>query len=207
MGIRGKGKELPQAFYLRSDVNVIARDLLGKYLFTNFDGNLTGGRIVEVEAYCGASDKACHAYPNKMTKRTSIMFEHGGLAYVYLIYGIHKLFNIVTNGAGIADAILVRAIEPSHGTSIMERRRNSSVNKKGFSSGPGNVAMALGIDLSHYGASLQGPEIWIEDFGEDDFAIQTTTRIGVDYAGEDALLPWRYYIGGNKHVSKMPKGE
>ena len=106
--------KLPKHFYLRPDVAEIARDLVGKSLFTNTNGRITGGMIVEAEAYCGATDRACHAYKNKCTDRTKVMFDAGGIAYVYLCYGIHCLFNIVTNSEGYADAILIRAVEPTH---------------------------------------------------------------------------------------------
>ncbi len=122
-----ENKKLNKKFYQRDKVDEIARDLIGKCLFTQINEKKTGGIIVEVEAYCGDTDKACHAYPNKLTERTSIMFEPGGLTYVYLCYGIHKLFNIVTNQAGRADAILVRAPPvvtlPATGTDLQVRQR------------------------------------------------------------------------------------
>src|SRR5688572_17572419 len=105
--------KLPKDFYLQPNVVQISRDLLGKFLYTQIDGILTGGMIVETEAYSGENDKACHAHLGRRTNRTEIMYAEGGVAYVYLIYGIYNLFNIITNVAGRADAVLIRAIEPT----------------------------------------------------------------------------------------------
>lgn len=196
--------KLPKHFYLRPDVAEIARDLVGKSLFTNTNGMITGGMIVEAEAYCGATDRACHAYKNKCTDRTKVMFDAGGIAYVYLCYGIHYLFNIVTNSEGYADAILIRAVEPTHGLDVIRMRRNSDNRSVNLTSGPGKLTKALGIDLMHNGADLTQDQIWIEDSGitfSSDHIV-STTRIGVEYSGIDAFLSWRYYIKNNKWVSK-----
>ena len=196
--------KLPKHFYLRPDVAEIARDLVGKSLFTNTNGRVTGGMIVEAEAYCGATDRACHAYKNKCTDRTKVMFDAGGIAYVYLCYGIHCLFNIVTNSEGYADAILIRAVEPTHGLVVIRMRRNSDSRSVNLTSGPGKLTKALGIDLMHNGADLTQDQIWIEDSGitfSSDHIV-STTRIGVEYSGIDAFLSWRYYIKNNKWVSK-----
>ncbi len=196
--------KLPKHFYLRPDVAEIARDLVGKSLFTNTNGRVTGGMIVEAEAYCGATDRACHAYKNKCTDRTKVMFDAGGIAYVYLCYGIHCLFNIVTNSEGHADAILIRAVEPTHGLDVIRMRRNSDSRSVNLTSGPGKLTKALGIDLMHNGADLTQDQIWIEDSGitfSSDHIV-STTRIGVEYSGIDAFLSWRYYIKNNKWVSK-----
>lgn len=196
--------KLPKHFYLRPDVAEIARDLVGKSLFTNTNGRVTGGMIVEAEAYCGATDRACHAYKNKCTDRTKVMFDAGGIAYVYLCYGIHCLFNIVTNSEGYADAILIRAVEPTHGLDVIRMRRNSDNRSVNLTSGPGKLTKALGIDLMHNGADLTQDQIWIEDSGitfSSDHIV-STTRIGVEYSGIDAFLSWRYYIKNNKWVSK-----
>ncbi len=196
--------KLQQDFYYQTDVTAIARDLLGKLLVTTFDGVITSGRIVETEAYCGATDRACHAYPNKLTKRTKVMFQSGGIAYVYLCYGLHHLFNVVCNKNGVADAILVRAIEPVEGVHLMMERRKLTTISTRISAGPALVSQALGITTQHNATDLRGELIWIEDDGFElsDQQIFETTRIGVDYAGEDALLPWRYYIEDNNWVSK-----
>lgn len=197
--------KLDQSFYERDDVLTISKELLGKFLMTNVNGVVTGGMIVETEAYNGRCDKACHAFPNKRTKRTEIMYEAGGKAYVYLCYGIHYLFNITTNARDKADAVLVRAIEPVEGVDIMLKRRNMQAVKPRLTAGPGVLTQALGISKKQYGADLRGTEIWIEDRNEiiKDEAIVTGPRIGVAYAEEDALLPWRFYIEGNKFVSKI----
>lgn len=197
-------KKLSRDFYTRHNVVQIAQELLGKILYTCIDGHLTAGKIVETEAYCGASDKACHAHCNKFTKRTKVMFEEGGKAYVYLCYGVHNLFNVVTNTEGNADAVLIRAIEPLEGIEKMLERRKFTQPKPTLTSGPGSLTKALGIDKTHYGEDLLGDTIWIAEnqFFKEKFEVVTTTRIGIDYAEEDALLPWRFYIKENKWVSR-----
>lgn len=194
-------KKLSRDFYTQPNVVEIARDLIGKKLVTNINNEVSAGIIVETEAYSGKNDKACHAHMQKKTKRTQVMFELGGHAYVYLCYGIHNLFNIVTNIKGQADAVLIRAIKPLEGFEIMNKRRNQPKPKYRISSGPGCLSEALGINRNHYGLDLTGKQIWIE---ESDYAlkkIQSSPRIGVDYAGEDAKLPWRFYEKDNPWVS------
>ena len=132
--------KLPISFYEDTNVIEVARNLLGKRLWTNFNNKLTVGLIVEVEAYCGATDQACHAFPDKRTPRTQIMYESGGVAYVYLVYGMHHLFNIVTNVEGSADAVLIRAIEPVKGEEVMMDRRNVNQSNKLLSGGPARLA-------------------------------------------------------------------
>lgn len=199
--------KLPLSFYNHNDVLRITRNLLGKYLFTHIDGVTTGGYIVEAEAYNGVVDKASHAYGGRLTPRTQVMHQVGGIAYVYLCYGIHEMFNIVTSGEGEPHAILVRAIEPTEGVEEMLLRRNMSALKPNITSGPGSVAKALGISRKVNAFDLQGDVIWIEDRGltfRDD-EIVAAPRIGVDYADEDALLPYRLYVKGNKYVSRPLK--
>ena len=182
----------------------IARELIGKCLVTKVNGILTSGIIVETEAYCGAIDRASHAYPNRITPRNSVMFGEGGYAYVYLIYGIHHLFNIVTNSQGKADAVLIRALQPLEGINEMMLRRKKT-DRKRITSGPGALSAAMGINLVMYGNSLQGDIVWLEEaegFEVSDTEIIATTRIGVDYAGQDALLPWRFYIKKNPWISR-----
>ncbi|HAS42087.1 MAG TPA: DNA-3-methyladenine glycosylase [Microscillaceae bacterium] len=191
-------------FYLNTDVVQVAKDLLGKILFTYFDGEVTAGMIVETEAYCGATDKACHAYPNKRTKRTETMFQIGGTAYVYFIYGMHAMFNVVTNQAEVADAVLIRAIEPIEGLEVMKNRRNLKNPGTNLTAGPAMLAKALGITTAHDKTDLLGNQIWLEE-GEKVYAfdeIIASTRVGIEYAEEDALLPWRFRIKGNKWCSK-----
>jgi len=197
-----KMQKLPKSFYLRNDVVKIAKELLGKILVTNWLNEYTSGRIVEAEAYAGEIDKASHASKGK-TKRTSVIFEEGGTAYVYLCYGIHEMFNIVTNKNGIAHAILIRAVDPMEGIDIMLRRTGKKVFNETLTRGPGNVGKAFGFHRSQCGLSLQSDELYIADDGYkvDKKLIVASPRIGVDYAGEDALLDYRLYIKGNKFVS------
>lgn len=190
-------------YFQQENVVWLARDLVGKKLCTQIDGHFTSGIITETEAYRSWNDKACHAHLNRRTKRTEIMFAEGGHAYVYLCYGIHHLFNIVTNTEGNAEAVLVRAIEPLEGVDIMKQRRGREKLDKSLSSGPGTLSQALGIKTGHYGDKLDGERIWLEQYlTPSDKDIATSTRIGVDYAEEDALLPWRFYLKTSKFVSK-----
>ena len=196
--------KLPREFYLNTDVVQVAKDLLGKVLYTHFDGEITAGIIVETEAYCGATDKACHAYPNKRTKRTETMFQIGGTVYVYFIYGMHSMFNVVTNVLDVADAVLIRAIEPLEGLETMKVRRNLKKPGTNLTAGPAVLAKALGITTAHDKLDLLGDKIWLED-GEKLYAsdeIIASTRVGIEYAEEDALLPWRFRVKGNKWCSK-----
>ena len=199
--------KLSEQFYLGSDVVAISKSLLGKYLFTCIEGVITGGYIVETEAYNGAVDRAAHSYGNRLTPRTKTMFMQGGIAYVYLCYGIHEMFNIVTSVEGHAQAILVRAVHPIEGIETMQARRNMSVLKPTITAGPGSVAKALGISRNINAISLQSGTLWLEDRGLNftDDQITTGPRIGVDYAGEDALLPYRFYVKGDIYVSKPNK--
>jgi DNA-3-methyladenine glycosylase len=196
--------KLPKSFYTRPNVVQVAQELVGKHLYTNIDGIKTGGMIVETEAYSGENDQACHAHLNRRTQRTEIMYHEGGVAYVYLIYGIYHLFNIITNVKDRADAVLVRAIEPQEGVEEMLLRRNMATLKPNLTAGPGVLSIALGINRKLYGAELTGDMIWLEDRGVS-FSpehIATGPRIGVDYAGGDAMLPWRFWLKGNRWVSK-----
>lgn len=196
-------KILPLSFYKRNDVVEIAKDLLGKIIVTEFDGLLTTARIVETEAYAGCTDKASHAYGNRRTGRTEVMFGTPGRAYVYLCYGIHHLFNVVTNMPGTPHAVLIRAVEPVKGTEIMQQRTGKIEPGYSITRGPGNVSRALGIKTIHTGYNLLTSQLIIKDDGFvfDSNLIQQTPRIGVAYAGEDALLPYRFFIRNNKYVS------
>ena len=199
--------KLPASYYQSQDVVALSRDLIGKYFFTYIDGVITGGQIVETEAYCGITDKASHAFGNRKTPRTQTMFMDGGIAYVYLCYGIHEMFNIVTSVAGEPHAILIRAIEPTEGLEMMMLRRNMTMLKPNITAGPGSVAKAMGISRAINAYDLTGDTIWVEDRGlivADDL-IAAVPRVGVSYAAEDALLPYRFYIKGNKYVSKPNK--
>lgn len=197
-----KNRKLPDSFYQRSDVVMIARELLGKVLFTQVNGIVTGGMIVETEAY-SYKEKGCHAFGSKKTQRNAVMFEKGGYTYVYLCYGMHHLFNIVTNQPGIAEAVLVRAVEPVHGMEEMFLRRGKLKNDFHLTSGPGKLTKALGIDRKLNGKFLLDDEVWVEDPGNKipNKNILAGPRIGIDYAGEDALLPWRFRLKGNLWIS------
>lgn len=186
-------KKLERSFYARPDVVAVSRELLGKVLATHINGVTTAGIITETEAYMGAVDKASHAYGGKVTPRNKIMYGQAGHAYIYLCYGIHHLFNVVTNAEGVAHAVLVRAIHPVDGQATMLKRRKTRTLTTG---GPGTLTQALGIRTSQNGADLLGNLIWIEErhIVVPQEAIITGPRIGVDFAGEDALLPYRFHF-------------
>jgi DNA-3-methyladenine glycosylase len=194
--------KLPQSFYLRKNVVKITRELLGKVLVTNWNNEYTSGRIVETEAYEGEIDRASHASKGR-TPRTQVIFGEGGVAYVYLCYGIHQMFNIVTNKEGLAHAILIRAVEPIEGIDIMLRRTGKKVLDETLTRGPGNVGKAFGFHTSQCGLSLQSDELFIADdgFKVKPSTVGTSPRIGVDYAGEHAAWHYRFFIRGNKYVS------
>lgn len=194
---------LEEEFYQRNNVVRIARELLGKILFTRVDGVITSGMIVETEAYSW-KERGCHAYGGRMTPRNEVMFGKGGHAYVYFCYGMHHLFNVVTNKAGIADAVLIRGVEPIDGISEMQIRRGHLKNNFHLTSGPGRLTKALGIDRKMNGKFLLDNEVWLESNGDkvSSARIEASPRIGIDYAGEDANLPWRFTIKGSRWVSK-----
>lgn len=200
-------KKLPKSFYQRADVLEIARELLGKILVTKYEGEITAGRIVECEAYDGVIDRASHAFNGRRTSRNEIMYGEAGSAYVYLCYGIHHLFNVVTNKKNIPHAILIRALEPMKGIEKMLQRRGKKTLDKTITRGPGSLSAALGVFVKHNGYSLQSKELYIadDDFVFPDELIGVSPRIGVDYAKEAAKYPYRFYIKGNKFVSGSPK--
>jgi DNA-3-methyladenine glycosylase len=200
-------EKLSFKFYQRNNVLQIAKDLLGKIIVTKWQDVVTSARIVETEAYAGVMDRASHAYGARRTKRNDVMYGGGGIAYVYLCYGIHHLFNVVTNADGIPHAILIRAGEPVAGTDEMLNRTGKEKLDNTLTRGPGNLSKALGIYTAHSGMSLLDKKLFI---AEDEFSykkneIMTSPRIGVEYAGTDALLPYRFYIKGNPFVSGKPK--
>ena len=192
----GKMNRLQKSYFLGHDVLAIARDLLGKYLFTMKDGQLAGGIISEVEAYKGTTDKASHAYGGRRTRRNEMMYHEGGVAYMYLCYGMHHMLNFVTNEEDVPDAVLIRGIIPTHGEELMLRRTGKSRMSHDIGSGPGKVSKLLGLAVADNGCPLTSDTVWIEDRGLQipDNQIEITPRIGVDYAGEDALLPYRFLI-------------
>ena len=200
-------QKLGVEFYKRANVAKIASELLGKVLVSFFDGRITSGRIVETEAYAGKIDRASHAWNGRRTARTEIMYGDPGKAYVYLCYGIHQMFNVVTNKKEIPHAILIRALEPLEGIDIMLQRAGKKNADFTLTKGPGNVARALGIFTKHTGTSLLGDEIFIAD---DDFVVKKkdiliTKRVGIDYAGADAELPYRFILKNNPYVSMTRK--
>ena len=196
--------KLPLEFYTREDVVAVAKELLGKELVTNFDGQLTSGIITETEAYRAPDDRACHAYNNRRTPRTEIMFHQGGCAYIYLCYGIHHLFNVVTGPKDMAHAVLIRAIEPLRGMDIMQERRGqvSKPVKTSLTTGPGAMSQALGLHYRLTGQDLMDNKsaVWIEDsaFEFKSNNIASGKRIGVDYAGVCAEWPWRFWLKNSK---------
>lgn len=196
--------KLPLSFYQQPDVVDIARRLVGKVLCTRIDSIFTSGIIVETEAYCGRGDKACHANNETRTDRTKTMYRAGGVAYIYLCYGIHHLFNVVTNVQDKADAILIRAVKPLEDKESMLERRSSRKTKPALTAGPGRLTQALGITTDLDGITLAGDIIWIEDRGIEfsGDALVASSRIGVDYAGDDATLPWRFYAKQSNWVSQ-----
>ena len=200
-------KKLSRDFYERPDVVQIAKELLGKTLVSQVDGIYTAARITEVEAYAGRDDKTCHANNGLRSARTEVMYGQGGIAYVYLCYGMHHLFNVVCNQEGLADAVLVRAVEPLEGKDQMLERRKKARIDKSLSSGPATLSQALGFKTKlHYGKDLLGDLIWIEEAASlKPSQIIVSTRIGVDYAEEDALKPWRFYEANSPWVSKKLK--
>jgi DNA-3-methyladenine glycosylase len=187
---------LPKDFYQRNDVVLIAKELLGKTIFSRIDGVLTGGMITETEAYKGPEDRACHAYNNRRTARTEPMFLAGGIAYVYLCYGMYHLLNVVTAMPGTPHAVLIRAIQPTHGSEMMLKRRKKNKMVPGLTRGPGALCQALGITRELNRHSFDREPLWIEQpfCMTDPFRILATPRIGVEYAGQDSCLPWRFIL-------------
>jgi len=194
-------KLLPRSFYSRSTLDV-ATGLLGKVLVRRLDRRNLAGRIVETEAYVGPHDLACHASKGH-TPRTSIMFGPPGYAYVYMIYGFYFCLNVVTEPLGYPAAVLIRAVEPLENVDLMRQLRNNPERETNIASGPGKLCMAMSIDKQLNGADLLGTTIWIEDRKLDPGPIQPSPRVGVDYAGEYRDKPWRFYVDGSPHVSRV----
>jgi DNA-3-methyladenine glycosylase len=199
------GKKLDAAFYTRTDVVWLSRALLGKVLCTHFDGKRTEAVIVETEAYAGVNDKASHAYGGRRTPRTEVMYWEGGHAYIYLCYGMYSLFNVVTNVKDVPHAVLIRGAAPLIGLDVMLKRMKKSKVSPTLLTGPGKLSKALGLHYSFTGASLSGNRVWIEDRGIKipAKAITVTPRIGVDYAGDDATLPYRFVVNNYNLLAKI----
>jgi len=195
--------KLTPSYYRSTQVVALARDLLGKYLYSNINHHVTGGIITETEAYAGVTDKASHAYNGRFTARTKTMYQEGGISYVYFTYGMHHLFNVVTGIQGVPHAILIRAIYPLTGGEIMMKRTGKNTLNEQITNGPAKMTKEMGITTEHNSISLSGNTIWIEDKGiaiskED---ISATPRVGIDYAREDALLPYRFVLNYKKYIS------
>ncbi|PYS69883.1 MAG: DNA-3-methyladenine glycosylase [Acidobacteria bacterium] len=195
--------KLPREFYTRRNVLTVARDLLGKLLVVPDErGQRISGKIVEVEAYRGPEDRASHAYGGRRTKRTETMYQKGGVAYVYFVYGMYNQFNVVTNVEDIPHAILVRGLEPVEGIEVMRERRHSHTDRN-LSNGPGKLCLAMGIDRQLDMADLLGDRVWLEEFETVRAAgISKGPRIGIDYAEDWVDIPWRFWIKGNEWVSR-----
>lgn len=198
-----RSNKLPLTFYRQKNVCNIAKTLIGKVLVTSSSGVITAGRIVETEAYNGTIDRASHSWNGRRTHRTEIMYSAGGLSYVYLCYGIHHLFNVVTNIEEVPHAVLVRSVEPLLGMDNMLLRTGKKKLDHSLTKGPGNVSKALGIYTKDTGTDLQSDELFIaaDGFKVKRSQILATPRIGVNYAGKDALLPYRFILKGNPYVS------
>ncbi len=199
-------KKLPRSFYRQPDVVKTAKALVGHYFFSNIGGVLTGGIIAETEAYAGTIDRASHAFGGRRTRRTETMYLPGGVSYVYFTYGMHHLFNVVTNKKDVPHAVLIRGILPTHGLEVQKDRRKMPGGGKQLANGPAKVCQALGITLQHNALDLTGNLLWIArgpQLPETDILV--TTRVGVDYAGEDALLPYRFILRHPEYQPVMPK--
>lgn len=194
-------------FYLRTDVLLIAQELLGKVLVTDFEGHRTAGLITETEAYRAPEDRASHAFGNRNTSRTEVMFRKGGCAYIYICYGIHHLFNVVTGPQGTAHAVLIRGIQPLEGLEWMLERRKADRLRPALTTGPGSLSQALGLYSRDTGQSLTAPDtpIWLEDRGVQvsGDGLCSGRRVGVESAGESALWEWRYWIKDNPYVKRF----
>ena len=193
---------IERKFYMRDAVTV-GKDILGKIIMKKTaDGRMMSGRITEVEAYMGITDKASHSYGGRRTKRTEVMYKEGGYSYVFLIYGMYECFNVTVRREGDPQAVLIRGVEPLENKNLMWEKRKVK-KERDISNGPGKLTKALGITREDNGADLTaGENLWLEDDGYKVKDIVETTRIGIDYAEEDALKPWRFYIKDSIFVSK-----
>ncbi len=196
--------KLPRTFYTRANVLTVARQLLGKLLVVPAqDGTRVSGMIVETEAYRGPQDRASHAFGGRRTKRTETMYQIGGTAYVYFVYGMYHQFNVVTNDCEIPHAVLVRALEPVEGIELMRQRRIGQPDHS-LTNGPGKLCVALGIDRTFDRADLLSNQVWIEEADRriSPSAIACGPRIGIAYAMEWVKKPWRFWLKDNLFVSR-----
>lgn len=195
-------KKLDREFYNRDSV-LVARELLGKVLVHEIEGQRLAVKIIEAEAYMGVEDKAAHSYGGKRTPRVEVMYGDPGHAYMFLIYGMYCCFNVVTREKGIPQAVLIRAAEPLEGIQWMAQQRYgkpyeelSKSQLKGFTNGPGKLCKALSLDRSHNGIDLCGDQIYLEKGTGENFHVIATKRVGIDYAEEAKDYLWRFYIEG-----------
>lgn len=196
-------------FYNRSAVDV-AKDLLGKVLVREVDGKILKGKIVETEAYIGEGDKACHAYNGRRTKRTEPLYGEGGISYIYFIYGLYHCLNVVTREENVAEAVLIRALEPlnefDYISQIRYKKDFNELTKtqiKNLANGPSKLCLAYLIDKNLNEDKLyEKGELYIEEHESEDFEIVETKRIGIDYSEEAKDFLWRFYIKNNNFISK-----
>lgn len=197
-------RKLPLDYYRDDNVVSVARDLLGKHLFSFVDRQLVGGIIVETEAYRGPEDRGSHAWKGKRTPRNETMYHAGGVVYMYICYGIHDMVNIVTGSEGMSHAVLIRAVEPLVGLDEMRMRRSLFGQDKRLCQGPGALAKAFGLNKGHNGIDLQSDTVWIEDhhFRFSDEQIMESPRVGLNFEGPYKEMPWRFFVKGNPFVSR-----
>ncbi|GAB3313303.1 DNA-3-methyladenine glycosylase [Hymenobacter humi] len=196
--------KLPAAFFQRADVLQIARDLLGKHLYTNIGGTVTAGRIVETEAYRHEGDHSLTLHLQRKRHQAQGLHVPGGHAYIYTVYNRYALFNIATHDAEHPDAVLIRAVEPTLGIPEMLARRGLPTAKRALTAGPGVMSQALGITPALTGLPVTGEVLWFEDHAEAvaDADVQAGARVGLEYAGVEAAgLPWRFRLRGSAWTS------
>lgn len=195
--------KLNRDFYLRSGL-AVAHDLIGMQLVHHCIEGTTKGIIVEAEAYLGPHDAASHAYNGLNTERTAIQYGIGGYSYIYTIYGLHTCMNVVTNQKNFPEVVLIRALQPTAGIELMQKRRQKQ-SIRGLCNGPGKLSQAMGITKRHYGADLCGDELFIETVDDGLPSVSATKRINIDYAGEAANYPWRFILRDSKYISVPPR--
>jgi DNA-3-methyladenine glycosylase len=192
--------KIDKSLYIQSPFEVAKKVLLGAYLCSNIGGRFCAGKITELEVYVGAEDKASHAYPNKKTKRNAVMFDEGGKAYVFFVYGMHNQFNVVVGEENEANAILIRSLEPIAGIEVMQERRGTD-DLKNLTTGPGKLCEALGITREYNEIDLSGDLLWLSP-RDSSSGVLACKRVGIDYAEEYKDVFWRYLIKDSKFISK-----
>ena len=202
-------KRLNRLFYER-DTRVVAKELLGKVLVHEINGERVSGKIVETEAYLGVEDKAAHSYGGKRTPRVEVMYGKAAVSYVFIIYGMYYCFNIVTREEGVPQAVLIRALEPLEGLDTISKNRFkkrydelTKVQTKNLSNGPGKLCNALSINKSLNNLDVINSNLYVEEGENLGFEIVASKRIGIDYAEEYRDFLWRYYIKNNRNVSVL----